>query len=300
MNLKRVFIFLLLLGAVFPASPSAEDKIRITTTTNTLAVLAKEVAREKADIYYIASPSQNIHFISPTPKDVLKTKKADVFIHGGLDLEIWRGPLLDAVGKKEFITGERSIDASLNIPLVEAPHELSRVHGDVHAHGNPHYSKDPGAAILMVQNITEGLCRLYPESGSFFRKNAADFTSRLEMRLKDWQTRMLPFQGASVVPYHNSWIYFLNRFGLEAFDYLEPKPGIPPSPKHIKSLIERMKQSKVRVVIREIFNENGTPKKVAKAVGAGVIVLASEPDGIKGDYLDFIEHNVSQLEKALQ
>lgn len=301
--MKKAVLLLLITLLAMPVSPGgaqAEGKIKIAATTSTIASLTASIAGEKAEIYTIASPSQNVHFISPTPKDVLKTRKADVFIHGGLDLEIWRGPLLNAAGKKEFISGERTVDVSAGIELLEAPGTLSRIHGDVHAHGNPHYSVDPEAAKQMTQNIADGLSSLYPGEKGFFQKNAADLKMRLTEKITEWQKRLAPFSGAPVVSYHNSWVYFLKRFHLKPFDNLEPNPGIPPTPRHIKELIERMKADSVKVIVRQSFNESGTPGKVAKAAGAKSILLSSEPGEIKGDYIELIEHNVAALENVLK
>jgi hypothetical protein len=136
---------------------------------------ALEEQNVKADIYFVSSPKRDIHFFSPTPKDVLKVKKADVFIHGGLDLEMWRGPLLDAAGKREFINGERTIDVSQGIALLEIPTSLSRVQGDIHAFGNTHYWLDPRNGKIIANNIAEGLARIDPEEADFFKKNARDF-----------------------------------------------------------------------------------------------------------------------------
>src|SRR3990167_8964483 len=139
----------------------AADKIRIVTTTSTIADLTRQVVGEKADIHYVAPPRQNIHFISPTPKDMLKVKKADVFIHGGLDLEAWRDPLLQAAGNMAFLgNGKAAIDASRGIQLLEIPQSLSRIEGDIHIYGNPHYWTDPENALIMADNIVSGLSAL--------------------------------------------------------------------------------------------------------------------------------------------
>jgi zinc/manganese transport system substrate-binding protein len=281
----------------------AAEKIKIVATTSTFASLAGEITGEAAEIYYVASPNQNIHFITPTPKDVLKTKRADVFIHGGLDLEVWRAPLLNAVGKKDFLTGERSIDASEGVSLLEVPehdHVLSRLDGDVHVYGNPHYWPAPENAKAIASGIAAKLSELYPEHKNEFLARAEDFKSRMDTKIKDWKTRMAPFKGTKIVTYHNSWVYFLDAFGLETLIHLEPKPGIPPTPKHLKHVIEKMKEHRVKVIVREVYEENRTPKKAAQETGAMVVTLPIEVGQIKGGYADLIENNIAELEKALK
>src|SRR3989338_6926999 len=161
-GLAPLVLLTLLLSSPVPLRAGKE--IRIVATTTALANLAAEITGDKADIYSIASPRQNLHFIAPTPKDVLKVKKADVFIHIGLDLEAWRPPLVDAAGRPDFICprGSRQIDASRGVALLEIPVTLSRTEGDIHAYGNPHYWLDPDNGKTAARNIAEGLARLYP------------------------------------------------------------------------------------------------------------------------------------------
>src|SRR3989338_722964 len=98
MNKKLFFPFFLIAFLCVNTYLFAAEKIRIVATTSTLAGMARELMGDEADIHYVASPTQNIHFIQPTPKDVLKIRKARAFIHQGLDLEAWRDPLLVAAG----------------------------------------------------------------------------------------------------------------------------------------------------------------------------------------------------------
>ncbi len=278
----------------------AGEKIKIVTTTSTFASITREITGSRADIYYIASAKRDIHFIQPTPKDVLKLRKGDVFIHGGLDLEVWRGPLIDASGRRDFMpaSGAKAIDVSQGIELVEIPTSLSRVQGDIHAFGNPHYWLDPANGKIIARNIAEGLGILYSEDAEFFRKNAESFSTSLDQKLEEWKHRMVPFQGKPVITYHNSWPYFLNRFGLVAVGYLEPKPGIPPTPKHIQELVRMMKEKNVPIVIKEAFQENKTSQKLAKETQAAVLDLVTSPEANKQvpDYFSMFDYNIRQFE----
>lgn len=302
MRLKKLlpfFLFLSLLGFCHQ-NLFAVEKIKIVTTTSTFASIVQEITGDKAEIYYVASPKRDIHFISPTPKDVLKLRKAAVFIHGGLDLEVWRGPLIDASGRREFMpaSGARAIDVSEGIGLVEIPTSLSRVQGDIHAFGNPHYWLDPANGKIIARNIAEGLSLLYPEDAGFFRKNAESFSASLDQKLEEWKRRMLPFQGQPVITYHKSWPYFLNRFGLVTVGYLEPKPGIPPTPKHIQELVHIMKEKNVSIVIKEAFQENKTSQKLAKETRGKVLDLVTSPEANKQvpDYFSVFDYNIRQFE----
>lgn len=297
---KIFFITLCFLALSGPLG--ASGRIRIVTTTSTFERITKAIVGDKAEVYSIASPNRDIHFISPTPKDIVKMKSADVFVHAGLDLEIWRASLLDAVGRTDLMwpSGDRQIDVSRGIELLEVPSNLSRAQGDVHAYGNPHYWMDPANAKAIARNIAEGLAGLYPADAAFFMKNSGDFANRIDRKMKEWETLIAPFRGAGIVVYHNDWPYFMGRFGFVVCGYLEPKPGIPPTARHIQEIERIMAEKGVRVIVKEVFHESRTPNKIAEETGARVVTLSQEAGEVKGDYFALIDHDVQELVKALK
>ena len=303
---KKVFIltlFISSLALILSQVLYAADKLSVVATTTALADIANEVAQDKIHAYAIASPKQNIHHYAPTPKDVLKVKKADILIHEGLDLEAWRQPLLDAAGNTRFLgEGQCSIDVSKGISLLEVPTSLSRAGGDIHAFGNPHYISDPESAKIIATNIAEGLARIAPENADFFMKNAEAFNRKMDEKIKTWKERLAHFNGAPIITYHRSWSYFAQRFGLVIVGEIEPKPGIPPTAKHLAEIIQLIREKKVKVIIKEPFEDTQAPKKIAQETGAQVVTLSQavgEPKSAK-DYLSLMDQNVSLLQEAFE
>jgi len=300
---KTIFCASLLwISTQAPLALAKDAKIKIAATTTTLASLAREIVGERAEIHDIASPTQNIHFYQPTPKDVMKVKKADILIHGGLDLEMWREPLIVAAGNPKFIGEARAaLDASEGIELLEVPASLSRAEGDIHRFGNPHYWMDPENMKRAVRNIEQGLSRLFPDSQEEFRKNAGSLTGRIDEKMREWETRLKPWRGTSIVTYHKNWSYFAKRFGFEVAGQLEPKPGIPPTPKHLAELEALMKEKGAKLIIKEAYQESRTPKKIAEETGAKVLTLAQAVGETKEgrDYISMMEENIRLIEEAL-
>ena len=281
----------------------AAEKLRIVTTTSTLESLVREVVGDLAEIYHVAPPKQNIHFIQPTPKDVLKVKKAKALVHQGLDLEAWRDPLLVAAGNPLFLgDAKAAVDVSKGVQLLEIPTSLSRAQGDIHAFGNPHYAIDPENAKIMMKNIVEGLSNIFPEHAAEFSKNVEAWNSKMDAKLKEWNQRMNPYKGAAIVTYHRSWPYFAERFGLVIIGEVEPKPGIPPTAKHLADLIQMMKEKNAKLIIKESFNENQAPGRLAKETGAVVVNLDQDVGESKeaADYIAMIDHNIRLIEEALK
>ncbi len=301
-RLKSFLIFSVLAAALFCHPALAGNKIRIVTTTSNLADFTRTIAGDAAEVYAVAPPGRDIHFIQPTPRDVLKVKKADVFIHDGLDLEAWRDPLLDAAGNTRFLGNrEFSIDGSRGVSLLEIPVSISRVEGDIHLFGNPHFWTDPENAKIMAGNIAKGLAHLYPDRADLFRTNEKKLQSDMDAKLADWESRMKPYAGTPVVTFHNSWPYFARRFGLEIAGYIEPKPGIPPTAKHLQELALRMKEKKAKLVIKEAYNESRPAEKVAREAGVPMITLYqfAGQDKTSG-YLEVMEKDIRLLEQSLK
>lgn len=286
-----------------PELLASEPKVRIVTTTTTLASLAEELAGDWSEVKTIASPKRDLHHIVPTPKDVLITKKADIFVHHGLQAEPWLLPLLHAASNRQLLGGTgHLIDVSTGVQALETPASVSRLEGDIHPMGNPHYWLDPENAKRMAQNLATELARLYPEKSASLHQRRENWEARLDAAFQDWKARLQPFAGSALVTYHRSWSYFTQRFEFHVIGEIEPKPGIPPTGQHMAGLIEAMRRERVRVIIREPYLEKRTPEKIAQATHAQVVELLQLVDRDRGlaDYIALMNYNVTALEKALK
>jgi ABC-type Zn uptake system ZnuABC Zn-binding protein ZnuA len=179
---------------------------------------------------------------------------------------------------------------------------IDRSSGDVHAQGNPHYHLDPENEKQIARNIAEGLTRIDPANASIYNQNLIQFIKRLDGAILNWQEQLKPFVGEKIVTYHNSWPYFLKRFGLVSVGHIEPKPGIPPTTAHLIGLIEVMKREGVKIIVMEPYFSNQSPKFIADKTGAKVVVLppsVSVGSGIKDTFAHF-DRLVNTLVEALR
>src|SRR4051812_16852960 len=222
---------LLFLSAFLVAVAGAQAKLNIVATTPDLGALAREVGGDKVDVFTMAKPTEDPHFVDAKPSFVVKLNKADALIEGGAELEIgWLSPLIEQARNTKLSPGQPGhISAAQGIKMLEVPTTLDRSKGDVHAAGNPHYLTAPANAKLVAQTIARAFAALDPKSAELFRANADKFNQRIDAKLVEWKKTLKPFEGKRVVSYHNSWPYFGEQFGLRFDLFLEPKPGIPPS-----------------------------------------------------------------------
>ena len=279
-------------------------KLNVVATTPDLASIANAVGGDHIDLTVLAKPTEDPHFVDAKPSLILKLNRADVVIEGGAELEIgWLPRLLDeSRNVKLAADAPGHIACAQGVPLKEIPTSLDRSKGDIHAAGNPHYVVDPANAKIVARNIAEAFCALDEKSAAAYRANLQKFTEALDTKLVEWQKKLEPFKGQQVVAYHNSWLYFGDRFGLNIDIFLEPKPGVPPTPRHLAEVILKMKQDKVHVILVDPYLDRRTAETVAAKTEATVVDVAQFPGGVKGTeggYIALLDYLVNSVAKAL-
>ncbi len=302
--MRRNHILTIIMMLFLPAVLLAGGTLRVVTTLTDLKSITEAIGGDKVEVFSIATGFQNPHFVDPKPSYILKLSKADMFVTVGLDLETgWVPPLLNSARNSKIQKGsEGYVDASANVPLLQVPSSVNRAEGDIHIFGNPHYWLDPVRGKAIAQSICAGLVRLSPENQAMYEANLKTFNDKIDVKVKEWISKMAPFKGQHIIAYHNEWVYFEQRFGLQIIDFLEPKPGIPPSPNQLMKVIGEIKRESIPVIISSPYFTTESADLVARQSGAKVVVLATSvgaDDSIK-DYFDLFEHDVNALVSAFQ
>jgi len=294
----------LVLGGMLLAAPAAQaKKLYVVTATTDMAALAQEVGGDKVEVESIAKGYQDPHFVEAKPSFLLKLRRADLLILVGLDLEIgWLPPLITQSGNPKVQVGASGyLDASQFAEILEKPTgQVTRAMGDVHPLGNPHYWLDPENGRRVAQGIADKLAQMDPGDAAYFQQRFADFSRRLTEAEKRWDAEMAPYRGRKVVTYHKSWPNFAKHFDLDVAGYIEPRPGIPPSPGHTLELIQQMKRDNVKVVLVEPYFDLKTPNSIGAATGAKVLVMLPSVGGepAVNDYFQLFDHDLALLKQA--
>jgi zinc/manganese transport system substrate-binding protein len=298
---------LFVLGAMLLASwpARAQGKLNVVATTEDLASIAREVGGDRIAIDSIAKGYQDPHFVEAKPSFILKLQKADLLIVVGLELEIgWLPPLITQSRNAKVQAGaEGYLDASAGVKKLEIPTgQITRAMGDVHPLGNPHYWLDPENGKIIAREIAAKLGQLRPGDKAYFDQRAGDFTNRLTEAEKRWTAAMASFKGLKVVTYHRSFPNFADRFGLDVVGYVEPRPGIPPSPSHTLDLIQEMKRQQIKIILMEPYFDQKTPNSIASQTGAQVLVMPPSVGGNKEvtDYLKLFDYDINLLQTGLK
>jgi zinc/manganese transport system substrate-binding protein len=286
-----------------PPPARAAGKLQIMTATTDLAALAQEVGGDKVDVESVARGYQDPHFVDAKPSFLLKLKRADLLIVVGLELEIgWLPPLItQSTNPKIQVGAPGYFDASRFARILEIPTgQVTRAEGDVHPLGNPHYWLDPDNGLRIAKGIADKLSEMHPNDAAYFAQRYADFEQRLKQADQRWLDEMKPYAGRKIVTYHRSWPNFAEHFHLDVVGYVEPRPGIPPSPQHTVELIGQMKRDNVKIVCVEPYFDLKTPNAIARDTGGQVVVLMPSVGGEKEitDYFKLFDYDIAKLKQA--
>src|SRR6202049_3187061 len=281
----------------------AAGKLNVITSTEDLASIASEIGGDRITAEAIAKGYQDPHFVEPKPSFLLKLQKADLLAVVGLQLEIgWLPPLVTQSRNSRIQEGNPGyLDMSQFCEILEIPTtQVTRAMGDVHPLGNPHYWLNPENGRRMAKAFENKFSEMRPADAAYFAARYADFDKRLTDAEKRWDAAMAPYRGRKVVTYHRSWPNFCERFGLNVIDYVEPQPGIPPTPAHTLEVINTMKRDNVKLIMVEPYFDLRTPNSIGQATGGTVLVMLPSVGGVKEvtNYFELFDYDINLFGSA--
>jgi zinc/manganese transport system substrate-binding protein len=298
--------FLALAAAALFASPAAAQLTVVTSTTD-LADLASEVGGRLVRVTHISEGYQDPHFAEAKPSFVLQVRKADVFAFVGLDLEVGWMPLLIQGARNPKVSpgGAGYLDVSSAIDVLDrATTRVDRSMGDVHAAGNPHYWLDPENGRKIARLFERKFSELDPKNSAAYAANRNAFEDRLNEAERAWRPLIAAIKGKPIVAYHTSWKYFAEYTGMNIVGFMEPKPGVPPSPSHIAGLIQTIQRTGAKAIIMEPFYSRKDADFVASKTGAKVVILPPSVGGLRNkkidDYIDLLKYDIDLVANSLK
>lgn len=303
-NLSVTTILIVALTTLSSLSAQAK-KLNVITATTDVAALAQEVGGDHISVESLARGYQDPHFVEPKPSFLLKLRQADLLIVVGLQLEIgWLPPLITQSGNPRIQVGAQGyLDASEFAEILEKPTGVvTRAMGDVHPLGNPHYWLDPDNGRRIARGFAQKLGELDPADNAYFQQRFQDFDKRLSAAEQKWDAQMAPYRDRKLVTYHNSFPNFAKHFHLNVIGFVEPRPGIPPTPSHTLELIGLMKRENCKLVLVEPYFDLKTPNSIGSATGGKVVVYLPSVGGEKQvtNYFELFDYDIGLITKAFQ
>jgi ABC-type Zn uptake system ZnuABC Zn-binding protein ZnuA len=280
------------------AASLSQAKVRIVASTTDLASIAEMIGGDNVKVESICRGPADPHFVQLLPSYMIKVGRADIYLQVGMDLDYWANQIIDGSQNAKLVI----VDCSQNIDPMEVPRtRVDASMGDVHIQGNPHYWLAPNNGIPIAQVITEAPQQVDPKNASAYAAGVESFQSALQAKMEEWEAAADLLAGKEIVTYHNSWPYFARYFGVKVVDFVEPKPGIEPTPSHTAQLITLMNSRGIKIIGKEPYFSDRAPKSIARQTNAQVVDLPTSVGGVKeaSDYFALFDTLVDTLTKAL-
>ena len=299
-HLKHLSAFVLVSG--FLTTNVWAARMRVLTTADYTAALANTIGGDKVDAQTLVPPGFNADSYSPRPQDLFKIHRAKLFIMIGLNLEDWARDLVSAANNPDLVKAE----IYHGIPLLDVPKgTIDYSFGDIHPNGNPHFQINPEDGRIMARNIAEALSTADPANKATYSQNLAAFEKQLTEAEARWRAKMAPYKGSAMIPYHESWTYFAEAFGLtvpEPPKTIEEKPGFVPSPRRVEEVIRLARDKHVKVIVTEPYFDLSISQEIAKQLGVPLLNISLYDIGLnpkETDYISMMDYIVDQFAQAL-
>ena len=286
------------------AERTVAPALKVVTSTTDLHDIAHAIGGSRVSVIHISEGRQDPHFVEAKPSFILRMRDADIFAFVGLDLEAgWMPLLIDGARNPKIRKGGSGyLDVSTAIPVLDVNRNADRSQGDVHPLGNPHYWLDPENGKRIARLFAQKFTQLDRAGAQAYAANLKAFEAKLDAAARNWAPTLASIRGKPVVAYHTSWRYFAEYTGMHIVGFMEPKPGVPPSPSHLAGLVATIKRTGAKAIVMEPFYDRKMADFVASKTGVKVLVLPPSVEGTKEvpDYISLIRHNVTQLAAAVR
>ena len=273
-------------------------KVKVVTSTSDLAAITREIGGNLVKVESIARGNQDPHYIEVLPSHMLKVKRADIYLKVGMELDLWADKIIGGSRNRDLVI----VDCSENIKALEIPTgQIDASMGDIHRFGNPHYWLDPLNGPVIAESIVRALSLKDPENTAKYEDNLRTFIEAIRKYQESWSVKYADLKGVELIYYHNTWAYFNHRFGLQVLDFVEPKPGIMPTPNHVDHLVKLIQNKQLKVLAMEPYFSDKAPNYLVQKTDIKVVKLAPSVGAQEGtdSYLEMIQFNLDALQNAI-
>ena len=306
LRISACLVAICALGVTGLHASSAHATVRVVTTLTDLAAMAREVGGPHIEVLSLVPAGQDPHYVDPRPNLMLPLSRADLLIVNGLALEeAWLRPLIRGCrnGKIQASSTQGYLDVSFFVQRLQVPtNRVSRAAGDIHPGGNPHFTHDPRAAVVISRAIAQRLMMLDPANSKDYKRRLKAWVKKLQAFTDAQRARFakLPKAKRKVVSYHLSLSYVYQWLGLREVINIEPRPGIPPNPSHTARVLSTMRVTGAKTIIQEPYYPRSVSKTLSRlAKGSLVVIPGGTDERRKETYLARLKRMTDGIYKAL-
>ena len=296
MNKSIIKVLLLL---VFVSGSYAEAKLRVFACEPEWQSLAKELGGDKVKAISATTAFQDAHHIEARPSLIAKTRRTDLLICTGAELEVgWLPLLLRQSGNRTIQIGQPGYFlAAEQVETIEVPTQMDRSLGDIHPAGNPHLHLGPYRMMTVAEALTERLQTIDTGNSDYYEQRLQSFKQRWSSAITEWEQQAAPLKGKKAVVNHKNFSYLLRWLGVEVIGDLEPKPGIPPTSAHLAKLLDKVKSNRPDFILVAAYQDDKGAKWLADKSQVPMVTLPFTVGGNKAstDLFQLYENTIALL-----
>ena len=264
--------------------------------------LTRELGGDAVKVYAATTAMQDPHRIEARPSLIAQTRRANLVVCTGAELEVgWLPVLLRESGNADVQPGRPGFfEAARHVSMLDKPARIDRSQGDVHASGNPHIQTDPRNIARVGAALAQRLAEIDPANAAAYQARWKDFSARWDAAITRWQQQATPLKGMPLVVQHKSFTYLLNWLGMREVATLEPKPGVEPSVGYLAEVAARLKTTPAKAVLRAAYQSPRASEWLAQRAGIPAIALPFTVGGATGtdDLFGLFDVTLAELLKA--
>ena len=306
---KCRFLVLLLLAFVGLAACSSQksstetgsSKLNVVATNSIIADITKNIAGDKINLHSIVPVGQDPHEYEPLPEDVKKTSQADLIFYNGINLETggnaWFTKLVENAKKKEN-KDYYAVSEGVDVIYLEGQSEKGKE--------DPHAWLNLENGIIYAQNIAKRLSEKDPANKETYEKNLKAYVEKLSALDKEAKEKFnnIPEEKKMIVTSEGCFKYFSKAYNVPSAYIWEINTEEEGTPDLIKSLVEKLRKTKVPSLFVESSVDDRPMKTVSKdtniPIYAKIFTDSVAEEGEEGDsYYSMMKYNLEKIAEGL-
>ena len=283
------------------SSDSSSSKLNVVATNSIIADITKNIAGDKINLHSIVPVGQDPHEYEPLPEDVKKTSKADLIFYNGINLETggnaWFTKLVENAQKKEN-KDYYAVSEGVDVIYLEGQNEKGKE--------DPHAWLNLENGIIYAQNIAKRLIEKDPDNKATYEKNLKAYVEKLTALDKEAKEKFnnIPEEKKMIVTSEGCFKYFSKAYNVPSAYIWEINTEEEGTPDQIKSLVEKLRETKVPSLFVESSVDDRPMKTVSKdtniPIHAKIFTDSIAEKGEEGDsYYSMMKYNLDKISEGL-
>jgi zinc transport system substrate-binding protein len=274
---------------------AADEPLQVFVSIAPQAAFVEKIAGDRAEVHVLVAPGESPATYSPSPRQMVRLAKADVFLRIGVPFETGLIPKVkQSMPQLKIVDTRKGVELREMESAQEDGHHDHKEHGHHHGPKDPHIWLDPVRVKTQARTIAETLIELDSKGEEHYRKNLTAFEKELDQLDERIRNALADLKVRKLFVFHPSYGYFCERYDLEQIAF--EVQGKEPSGKELTNFIKMAKKDDIKVIFIQPQFSDTAARTIAKAIGGAVVTL----DPLARNYTHNLQEMAEKVKKALE